>query len=89
MKKQLIRPKRMSCFSLCVDNIRPERHQRKLGQLEALQANRNADNGDAPQAAGKKPSKSTDESAEDDPEYISYKSHFLSPLSAAFLPFLN
>ena len=59
--------------------------QGNAGQLEALQTDRNADNGNAPQAAGKKPSKSTDESSKDDPENISYKSHFLSLLSAAVI----
>ena len=54
-----------------VTDFLAERVQGNAGQLEALQSDRNADNGDAPQAAGKKPSKSTDESAEDDPEYIS------------------
>ena len=53
-----------------VTDFLAERVQRDTGQLEALQSDRNADNGDAPQAAGKKPSKSTDESAEDDPENI-------------------
>ena len=72
-----------------VTDFLAERVQGNAGQLEALQTDGNADNGDAPQAAGKKPPKSTNESAEDDPEYISYKSHFLSPFSAAFLPFLN
>ena len=54
-----------------VTDFLAERVQGNAGQLEALQTDGNADNGDAPHAAGKKPSKSTDESSKDDPENIS------------------
>ena len=71
-------------FSFITDFL-AEWVQGDAGQLEALQTDRNTDNGDAPQASGAKPSKSTDETAKNDPENISYKSHFFSLLSAAII----
>ena len=72
-----------------VTDFLAERVQGNAGQLEALQTDGNADNGDAPQAAGKKPSKSTDESSKDDQRIFPISLISSAAFLRLLLPLLN
>ena len=58
-----------------------ERGEPEFGELEALLAERDTDDGDAPEDACEEPRESHFESAEDEPENVADRFHLFDPFS--------